>query len=198
MVRREKEKTTGTIVFYTLIFLFCLPVFGQKQSYINPGLLSASTTLSPSIMLNRSEINYYVTGFLEGRVHKSISLRGEMHYMLGNADTKFLKNNLRTTFGIQYGIPFGNFELHTGFAPGFSVMQSYFDTSNTEFVPSVQLNIGARFYVWKVFHFFSNFSYIHSRMNNLDRVNGMADEFMISVGLGFNFQVLKKYRQQQQ
>jgi hypothetical protein len=197
MVRREKEKTRITTVFYTLIFLFCLPVYSQKQSYIKPGLLSASATLSPSIMLNRSETNYYITGFLEGRIHKSISLRGEMHYMLGNADTKFLKNNLRTTFGIQYGIPFGNFELHAGFAPGFSVMQSYFKTSNTEFVPSVQLNIGARFYVWKVFHFFSNFSYIHSRLNNLDRVNGMADEFMISAGLGFNFQVLKKYRQQQ-
>lgn len=197
MARRKKEKTT-IIAFCALIFLLNLPIFGQKETYINPGLLSFSGTLSPSVMLNRSEVNYYVTGFLEGRVHKNVSLRGESHYMLGNANTKFLKNNFRTTLGIQYGIPFGNFELHAGLAPGFSVMQSNFNASNTEFVPSVQLNFGLRFYVWKVFHFFSNFSYIHSRMNNLDRVNGMADEFMISAGLGFNFQVLKKYRQQQQ
>lgn len=197
MVRREKEKTTRLITLYAIVFLLGLPVFGQKKTYINPGLLSASTTLSPAVMLNRSEINYYVTGFLEGRIHKNVSLRGESHYMLGNADTKFLKNNFRTTFGIQYGIPFGNFELHTGFAPGFSVMQSNFDASNTEFAPSVQLNFGVRFYVWKVFHFFSNISYVHSRMNNLNRINGMADELMLSAGLGLNFQVLKKYRQEQ-
>lgn len=197
MVRWKKEKTMITIAVWAIASLFSLSCFCQKQSYIKPGLLSASTTLSPSIMLNRSEINYYVTGFLEGRVHKNVSIRGEMHYMLGNADTKFLKNNLRSTFGIQYGIPFGNFELHTGFAPGFSVMQSNFDPSNTEFIPSVQLNFGIRFYVWKIFHFFSNVSYIHSKMNNLSRINGMADELMFSAGLGFNFQVLKKYRQQQ-
>lgn len=195
MARGKKEKIMRIYLLLVFVGLCCLSVFGQeKTTYINPGLLSASTTLSPSVMLNRSEINYYVTGFLEGRVHKNISLRGEMHYMLGNADTKFLKNNLRTTFGIQYGIPFGNFEVHGGFAPGFAIMKSNFNVSNTEFVPSVQLNVGARFYVWKYFHFFSNFSYIHSKMNNLNRVNGMADEFMISVGLGFNFQVLKKYR----
>ncbi len=197
MARWKKEKTMKLYLSLVFIGCLCLAVSGQKQTYINPGLLSASTTLSPAVMLNRSEVNYYVTGFLEGRLHKSISLRGEMHYMLGNADTRFLKNNLRTFLGIQYGVPFGNFELHTGFAPGFSVMQSNFDPSNTEFAPSVQLNFGVRFYVWKYFHFFSNFSYIHSRMNNLDRVNGMADELMLSAGLGFNFQVLKKYRQQQ-
>ncbi len=190
---RKKEK-----ISIRILLLFCLfgsTVLGQKPSYINPGLLSASTTLSPAVMLNRSEVNYYVTGFLEGRIDKRISLRGELHYMLGNANDKFLKNNLRTTFGLQYGIPFGNFELHAGFAPGFSVMQSNVDPSNTEFVPSAQFNVGARFYVWKFFHFFTNISYIHSKMNNLDRVNGMSDELMFSVGLGLNFQVLKKYRQ---
>lgn len=192
---RKKEKISVRI-----LFVFCLfgsTVLGQRPSYINPGLISASTTLSPAIMLNRSEANYYVTGFLEGRIHKRISFRGELHYMLGNANDKFLKNNLRSTFGIQYGIPFGNFELHAGFAPGFSIMQSNFNSSNTEFVPSVQFNFGARFYVWKFFHFFTNISYIHSKMNNLDRISGMSDELMFSVGLGLNFQVLKKYRQQQ-
>lgn len=192
---RKKEKISVRI-----LLLFCLfgsTAMSQQPGYINPGLLSASTTLSPAVMLNRSEVNYYVTGFLEGRIDKHISLQGELHYMLGNANDKFLKNNLRSTFGIQYGIPFGNFELHVGFAPGFSVMQSTIDPSNTEFTPSAQFNFGARFYVWKLFHFFTNISYVHSKMNNLDRVNGMSDELMFSVGLGLNFQVLKKYRQQQ-
>ena len=60
-----------------ILILICFPVwsaFGQNPNYINPGLLSFSTTLSPAIMLNRDEINYYVTGFIEGKVTKHISL----------------------------------------------------------------------------------------------------------------------------
>lgn len=196
MVRWEKEKIMRFSLF---LMAFCLSnalVFGQKERYINPGLLSASSTLSPAVMLNRGETNYYIMGFLEGRVHKNFAFRGETYYMLGNANTKFLKNNWRSFFGVQYGIPVGNFEAHAGFSPGFSIMKSNYNTSNTEFVPSVQLNIGVRYYVWKYFHFFCNFSYIHSRMNNLDRINGMTDELVFSAGLGFNFQTLKKYRQQ--
>lgn len=189
----KKEKIRKRI----LIFI-CFPLgglFGQNSDYINPGLLSFSSTLSPAIMLNRDEVNYYVTGFVEGKITKQISFRGEANYLLGNADSKFLRNNIRTLFGIQYGFePFNNFEFHVGFSPGFSVMKSNFNTSRFEFVPSVQLNGGLRYYVWKYFHFFANFSYVHAQMENLNRINGMADEFVISAGLGFNFQVLKKYR----
>lgn len=188
-----KEQKKRLILVCTVCF--CLSfVYGQKDTYINPGLLNATVILSPSKMLNRGESNYYITGFLEGRVEKNISFRGEIHYMLANNNEKFLRNNLRSFFGIQYGIPFGNLELHTGFAPGFAIMKSNLAPNNTEFVPSAQLNVGVRFYVWKYFHFFSNFSYIHSRMNNLNRVSGLTDELMLTAGLGFNFQVLKKYR----
>ena len=195
MEQRKKEQIRNII----LIFL-CFPVwsvFGQNPNYINPGLLSFSGTLSPSIMLNRNEINYYVTGFLEGKLTKHISLRGETNYLLPNADSKFLRNNIRTTIGIQYGFaPVDNLEMHVGFSPGFSFMKSNFDPSRFEFVPSVQINGGVRYYVWKYFHFFANLNYVHAQMQNLNRVNGMADEFMISAGLGFNLQVLKKYRTQ--
>ncbi len=193
MERRKKEK----IRKFILIFI-CFPVwtaFGQNPNYINPGLFSFSTTLSPAMMLNRDEINYYVTGFIEGKLTEHLSLRGETNFLLGNSDSKFLKNNIRTTLGIQYGFsPVNNLELHLGFSPGFSFMKSNFDPSITEIVPVVQINGGVRYYVWKFFHFFANFSYVHEQMQNLDRVNGMADEFMISAGLGFNIQVLKRYR----
>lgn len=196
MARWKKEKMRQTLII--IVCLLGFSTFGQKASYINPGLLSASGTLSPAIMLNRNEVNYYVSGFLEGKVTKHLSFRGDAYYMLGNASTKFLKNNFRTYIGLQYGYSFGNFELHTGFAPGFAFMQSNVNSSNTEFATSIQLNLGARFYVWKYFHFFANFNYIHAQMHNLDRVNGMADEFVVSAGLGFNFQVLKKYRNQEE
>ena len=192
MARWKKEKIR--IVLLLAISFLGFGAFSQKPRYIQPGLLSASATLSPAIMLNRNETNYYVSGFFEGKMTKHLSFRGDAYYMLGNASTKFLKNNIRTYIGLQYGYSFGNFELHTGFAPGFAFMQSNVNPSITEFVPSLQVNLGMRFYVWKYFHFFANFNYIHAEMQNLEKVNGMADEFVISVGLGFNLQTLKKYR----
>lgn len=195
MVRWKKEKITA--IQLLIVCLLGFNAFSQRESYINPGLLSASSTLSPAIMLNRNEVNYYVSGFFEGKVTKHLSFRGDAYYMLGNAPTKFLKNNFRSYLSLQYGYSVGNFELHMGFAPGFAFMQSNVNTSNNEFAPSIQINFGTRFYVWKYFHFFANFNYIHAQMHNLDRVNGMADEFVISAGLGFNLQVLKKYRNQE-
>lgn len=193
MVRKQKEKLVGKIM--VLLFVaFSTTGHTQNESYINPGLLSASATLSPAIMLNRSETNYYLSGFLEGRVSKHTAFRGEIHYMLGNSNTKFLRNSLRTSFGMQYGIPIKNFEIHFGFAPGCALIQSYQNPTKTEFIPSFQLNLGVRYYVWKYFHFFSNFSYFNSKMNTLVSVNARADELFFTVGLGYNFQVLKKYR----
>lgn len=186
MVRWKKE---------TIVVLFMLISMGisraQQEIYIRPGLLTASTTLSPAVMLNRSEYNYYVTGFLEGRLDKHTSLRGETHYMLGNADDKFLKTNLRSFLGVQYGFPIGNLDLHVGLAPGLSVMESYRSTG-LEVVPALQLNAGLKYYVWKCFNFFANVSYIRSSMNNLPAMGGKSDELMLSAGLGLNVNTIRK------
>lgn len=192
--KKEKVVTSIVVLFLGVFTTFAQTEKTERDLYIKPGLLSASATLSPTDMLNRKEINYYLTGFMEGRVHENISIRGDIHYLLPNADSKFLKNNIRLALGIQYGFPIKNFEVHMGFAPGFAVMTSNVNTDIHEFVPTAQLNIGARYYVWKYFHFFGNIHYIHSRMNKLNKVNGMADEMVYSVGLGFNFQTLKKNR----
>lgn len=183
----------------TLIFVLVTistSAFTQKnKSYIQPGLITATTTLSPAKMLNRSDVNYYVTGFMEGRLDKHISLRGEMGYMLGNSNDKFLKSSFRTFFGLQYGFPIHNLDLHVGFMPGMTIMNSNLSVSaKSEVVPSVSLNAGMKFYVYKYFNFFANVSYIHTSMNNLVRISGRADELVLSAGLGFNFQVLKKNR----
>jgi hypothetical protein len=185
------------LTLFTIQLLF-FQLFGQKKdsvdSYINPGLLSASATFEPSFMLNHGEVNYYIMGFIEGKLSRHLSLRGDIHYLLPTDSNSFLKNNLMVCFGMQYGIPVGNFEFHTGFMPGISIARSNILSSNIEVNPTVQFNAGVRYYVWKYFHFFANFSYFHLRLNNLDGRNGLADLFTITAGLGFNFQVLKKYR----
>ena len=192
MERWKKEKIVVLIAMFGMIIGTS---WGQPPRYIKPGLLTASTTLSPAMMLNRQENNYYVTGFLEARLDKHISLRGETHYLLGNAPDKFLKTNLRGFFGLQYGFPIGNLDLHVGVQPGLSVMESYRSTAgNLELVPSLQLNAGLKYYVWKYFNFFANISYIHASMNNLTLVSGKSDELMLSAGLGLNLQVFKKNR----
>lgn len=167
----------------------------EKKSYIQPGLITATTTLSPAKMLNRSDVNYYVTGFIEGRLDKHTSLRGEAGYMLGNSNDKYLQSSIRTFFGVQYGFPIHNLDLHMGFMPGMTIINSNLSVATrSEVVPSISLNAGLKFYVYKFFNFFANVSYIHTSMNNLVRVSGKADELVISAGLGFNFQVLKKNR----
>lgn len=184
--------------FYLInAFLFlCVHGFTQEtKSYIQPGLLTASTTLSPAKMLNRSDINYYVTGFIEGRMDKHVSLRGEMGYMLGNSNDKFLQSNLRTFFGLQYGIPIHNLDIHAGFMPGLAVIHSNRSVaSRSEVVPVVSFNVGMKFYVYKYFNFFANCSYVHTSMNNLVMLSGRSDELVLSAGLGFNFQTLKRNR----
>src|SRR5690554_7288332 len=64
----------------------------DKEIYIKPGLLSASATLAPSFMLNRNEVNYFIASFLEGKFTKNFSARGDFQFMLGNDNSKFLKN----------------------------------------------------------------------------------------------------------
>ncbi len=178
------------------VVIINLNAFSQeKKSYIQPGLLTATTTLSPAKMLNRAEMNYYITGFMEGRLDKHVSLRGEAAYMLGNANDKFVKSSFRTFFGVQYGFPIHNLDLHVGFMPGMTIINSNFsESSKVEVVPSASLNAGLKFYVYKYFNFFANVSYIHTSMNNLVERSGRADELVLSAGLGFNFQVLKKNR----
>lgn len=187
----KKEKAIISLLSFLLIMLSFKSI-AQRETYIHPGLISTSATLSPTDMLNRKDINYYVTGFLEGKVTKNIGIRGDIHYLLPNDTIKFLKNNVRVFLGMQYGFPINNFEAHIGFAPGFGVMQSHKNTSIVEFMPAVQFNVGFRYYIWKYFHFFGNVQYIHSKMNKLARINGLADEMVYSVGLGFNFLAKKQ------
>ncbi len=167
----------------------------EEKSYIQPGLISTSLTLSPAKMLNRKDMNYYVSGYLEGRLDRHLSLRGEAHYMLGNANTKFLKNNARVLFGLEYGLPVRNADFHLGFMPGVSVLQSNFArNARWEVVPLISVSGGVKFYVWKFFNFFMHVNYIHTELNNLESISGKADELVFTGGLGYNIQLLKKYR----
>lgn len=178
--------------------LLTLTSSAQNEDYIRPGLLAASLTVSPSWMLNRDEVNYNLTGFLEGHLDKHISLRGETHYFLdGKKDSPFLKLNSRTLFGVQYHLNKNNLDGHIGLLPGLSIMQvnGVLNTDgrvSTHVVPTISMKAGVSYYVWKIFHFFADVTYVHSSIHGMDQINGRADELYISAGLGFNVNTIRE------
>lgn len=183
-----------------MIVLMCMGVFtstAQQDIYIRPGLLGAGTTISPSFMLNKSEMNYYITGFLEGFVDKHVSIRGETHYFVdGKEDLPFLKNSIRTHFGISYHRNHKNLDGFINFMPGAAIMQingAYKPNGDiqTHVVPSFKVGVGVTYYVWKIFNFFAEVSYYNSTARNLNNVDGRTDELMISAGLAFNVNTIR-------
>ncbi len=181
-----------------VMVLLGFTVNAQKDIYVRPGLISASATISPTMMLNRAESNYYVSGFLEGRLDDHLSFRGESHYFVdGNNDFNYFKSNFRTHFGIQYHLSKNNFDAHLGFLPGVALMEvnndrDMFGNRTLRVVPSFGINLGVSYYVWKFFHFFGNVSYFNSSVRGLASPDAKSDEIMISAGLGYNVNLIRK------
>jgi len=184
-----------------LMIIACLMSYSsiaQKEVYIRAGLLNSALTYSPSLMLNRSESNYYVTGFLQGRLDKHLSFRGETHYLAGSSvKHSYFKLSSRTFFGLQYGVSKGNLDTYIGFMPGFTIAQVHRDFNEkgknpVHFAPSFSANIGTTYYIWKVFNVFANVTYVHSTIRGMSTaINGRSDELMISAGLGFNVNAVR-------
>jgi len=183
----------------TVMCLISLNGMAQQEVYVRPGLLRSSLTFSPSAKLNNSTTNYYLTGFLEGYIGDNLSIRGETHYLLGadNGElSPFFKSSIRTSFGIQYHKNVKNFDSYIGFLPSVSFSQLNEEFVSTgvarnHFEPSFALKAGVTYYVYKFFHFFLEATYYNTTIRALDRINGRADEFMFSAGLGFNINTKK-------
>lgn len=179
-----------------LVLLASSGIFGQ-ETYVRPGLISTSLTISPSSMLNRSDNNYYLTGFLEGRVDKHLSFRGETHFFMdGEKEIPYFKRAARTYFGIQCHLPVKNFDPYIGFMPGVALLQLNTDRIGGEqqgikAVPSVSFNLGASYYIWKYFHVFLNASYVKSTVYGFEETSGKSDELIFSAGLGLNINAKK-------
>ena len=185
---------------YIVMCLISLNGIAQQEVYVRSGLLRSSLTFSPSLMLNNTTTNYYLSGFVEGYLGDNLSLRGESHYLLGadNAElSPYFKNSIRTSFGIQYHQNIKNFDSYIGFLPSisFSQLNEEFESTgrNTNhFEPSFALKAGITYYVYKYFNFFIEMTYYNTTIRILDRINGRADELMFSAGLGFNINAKKK------
>ena len=183
-----------------IIIIACLmstSVMAQREDYVRPGLITAGMTISPSVMLNRSESNYYLSGHLDGRLDEHLSFRGETFYFIdSNQDDPYFKTAGRTYFGLLYHLNKGNFDSHVGFMPGIALMEVNGNVnsegrSSLEVVPTFAANIGVTYYVWKFFNFFMNVTYVHSTVRDIRIKSGRTDELLLSAGLGFNINTVK-------
>lgn len=187
-------------------------LFGQKRgevqlvmierrplSYIQPGMLSASATLSPSAMLNRKMNNFNLSTFAAYRLDKHLSLRSDNYIFLNSlGEESFIDQGLRSYFGVFYHFGndhYSNLDTYVGFQPGISVMKktSEIEGEENEFVlsPSMAITLGTSFYVWKYFHFFANVSYANSKLGSVAGGPYRTDELYFSAGLGFQIQTKK-------
>lgn len=167
--------------------------------YRNSGTISASATFTPGVMLNRNEHNYYLSGFAEYHINRTVSVRGESYFHLNGQSTQaFVHDGIRTFFGAFYHLnrgSIGNWDVRLGFQPGITVMrkanyegEQEIDPSNHVVSPSFSTSIGFDYYVWRYFHFFTIVAYVNSTMRGLPNGSEKTDELLISAGLGFQIQ----------
>lgn len=165
-----------------------------QEEYIKPGLLAASMTYSPSMMLNYDQSNFYVTGFAEFMLDKNLSLRSDTYLFLNSQSdisTAVIKDGVRSYFGLAYHVNKGNWDASVGFQPGVTIMNLSLVKTSPSLFPSAALRIGTTYYLWKYFHFFANLTYTRSKLLTPQRGPTQTDELIFSAGLGFQIQTKK-------
>jgi hypothetical protein len=180
---------------FALMLTFC--AFGQDEQYIRPGMIKASATIAPSLMLNRSVQNIYINGFLAYQLDKKLSLRGESYFLINNAASKatdvVMNGAMHTYFGAFYHETKGNWDNYLGFQPGLSLIQTVHQ-SGLSACPSFSFKMGTAFYVWKYFHFFAELSYTNTTLRAVPSGRYRADELILSAGLGFQINTKPAFR----
>lgn len=186
-------------LFIGLLFLSQV-IFGQEEDYIQPGLLKATATISPTSMLNRSVGNVYISGFAEYHLDKKLSLRGDTYWFIDGKSKSaspnlFIGQGMRTYFGAFYHFSKNNWDKYIGFQPGIAMLRPVALVSadaKLQASPSFAIHVGSTYYVWKYFNFFVDLAYVNSTYRGLENGSVRTDEMILSAGLGFQVQTKRK------
>lgn len=185
---------------FLFVLVFCSQMLMSQEDYIQPGLLKATATIAPSVMLNRSVKNIYLSGFLEYHLDKRLSLRGESFFFVNsqtkNASTNFIiGEGMRTYFGAFYHFSKNNWDKYIGFQPGITLIRPVVFVSaaaKLQASPSFAVHVGSTYYVWKYFNFYVDLAYVNSSYRGLKAGSQRTDELILSTGLGFQIQTKKR------
>ena len=139
-----------------LSIVLCINISAQ-DNYLLPGVLSASSTIAPSVMLNRNESNFYINGFAEYFIDRRLSLRSDNYFLVdGRNETPLIDQAFRSYFGMAYHFGDGNWDNHIGFQPGITLMRltpsDEISYNPIDFSGSMAVSIGTTYYVWKYFN----------------------------------------------
>ncbi|MFB6307184.1 MAG: hypothetical protein ABEH43_09405 [Flavobacteriales bacterium] len=188
----------GAFIFVLFISYFMsTALFAQKKNdFKRDGIIKASLTITPGIMLEKDAINSYLHGFLEYYPEKSISLRGEAYFYTGDdRKMKMFEWHHFLLFGGVYHFGEGRFDTFIGLEPGISITK--INTSlmsektdivepDPEVIPLITVSTGVNYYISNFFHVFLSFHYINGTLHNSLTNSESIDEIRISGGLGFN------------
>ena len=176
------------LVFITVLLFNVSSIYSQQEQYIRPGTIKASSTISPSLMLNHDIQNIYLNGFISYQFDRKVSLRGESFLYIKNAASKptdiGYSGGVHTYFGAFRHLTKGNWDNYLGFQPGVSIVQTIHNPG-LSVCPSFALKAGSAFYVWKIFHFFAEVTYTNTSVRGITSGPYRADELILSAGLGF-------------
>jgi hypothetical protein len=148
-------------------------------------------------MLNHDVQNIYLSGFFEVYTDKRISLRGDaMWYVDGERSSGDLifDRGLRLFYGAFAHINKSNWDVHFGLQPGLTIVQPHVSLNpnrTLQAAPSVAVHLGTTYYVWKIFHFYFDVSYVKSTLRGLNVGSMATDELLFSAGLGLHINTIK-------
>jgi hypothetical protein len=124
----------------------------RRRAYLVLKVVSVSSTIAPSVMLNRTESNFYTNGFAKYFIDRRLSLRSDNYILVdGRNETPFLDQAFRSYFGMAYHFSNSNWDNHIGFQPGATFMKLT-PSSDNGYNPrslraSMAFRVGATYYL---------------------------------------------------
>lgn len=187
--------------------IFAQGIYAQSNSmFYYPGVLKATATITPGLMLNANQTNIYVNGELEYFADDKISIRGDGFWMVGTQQKNaLLQQNSSVFFGALYHMHQNRFDGFVGMQPGVSITKPYGSPQDAimplgepykeyayKLLPNFSPIIGFTFYASDYFNFFLNMRYVHACYYGYQGSSLNLDEFRISAGLGFQIHTKKR------
>lgn len=181
------------IILLAVILSVVEASFSQEKSErcIRKGLLRATGTIAPGIMLKENISTISLHGNLEYYIADNISMRGDIFYFLkakdNNGSNPFNFNHSLFTGASNHFKTKNHFDPYFAFQPGIAYANN---NSTTQINPLVSSVLGFNYYFERWFHLFIEGRYIYGK--NISEAGVVSlSELRFSFGLGFNLSVIK-------
>lgn len=179
-------------IFLSSVMLITLFSFAQQNKFIEGRLIKANLSYAQSFMLQHSNQNVYLNGYVEYFSSPIISLRGDAFwYIDSRQNNPIIKQNYLIQFGAILHKQLSINDFYIGFQPGFSYTmpnsiehEQYY--TPLRLLPTLNILGGYTLYFSKYCHFNIGINYVISRYRGVKNGSMKLDELMISGGLGFH------------